>query len=521
MKKSIATIAATLMLGSLVVGCTGAKEKPADGTADNTPAADKKPITFSWLVYDRTEGKVRPDWEIFQEIEKKTGVKVDFQVVSSEGLAEKRQIMIATNTVTDFIQVSTQDGRDYGPEKVFLNLKDYLDKAPNLKKFYDKYPEAKAQATGADGGLYTVPVLEGDAEGKGFNFVWLVRKDLVDKVNLKEPTNPDELYQYLKTLKEKYPDAYPYSPAAVTGDVGLYTVMGNMFTGISGFFNLNPQTGKYAFAPNEKGFKDAIVYMNKLYSEKLLDPEYPFLTAPQWEERIMKGKALVSFYWKANLATLTESAKKAGAPADYELDAITPVVAPGVKNYLYSRAVVGSTGRAVSAKVKDKDRAVQFLDYLLSEEGTNYLALGIQGKSYTLDNGKPVFMKEFGDTPYVPLRRDFGVWYDMINLNNAMSREAWERSSSDKMKAINTKYEKYIIPAPKASVKTKEELELEKSKLSNLTKFLEQKMTEFVTGKTPINDTTYNDFIAQAKKLGSDDLLNMYNTAYARTYGSN
>lgn len=518
MKKQIATLVAAVMLGGLAAGCSGTGSKPAAGDQGADSAA-KKPITFTWLVYDRTEGKVRSDWEIFKEIEAKTGVKIDFQVVSQEGLNEKRQIMIATNSVTDFIQVTAQEGRENGPEKVFLNLKDYLDKAPNLKAFYEAYPEAKALATGADGGLYTVPVLEGDPEGKGFNFVWLVRKDLTSKLNLKDPTNPDEFYQYLKTLKEHYPDTYPFSPQTIVGDVGLYTVIGSMFTGIQGFFNLNPQTDTYAFAPYEKGYKDAIVFMNKLYAEKLLDPEYPFLTATQWDERIMKGKALVSYYWKANLPTLTENAKKAGAPADYELDVILPFAAPGIKPYQFSRALVGSTGRAISAKVKDKDRAVEFLDYLLSEEGTNYLSLGIEGKTYTIEDGKPVFLKEFGETPYVPLRRDWGVWYDNITLNNAISRDAWERGMNEKSKAINKKYEPYIVPAPKAIVKTKEELELEKSKLNNLNKYLEQKITEFVTGKTPINDTTYNQFIEQAKKLGSDELLNMYNTAYKRTYG--
>lgn len=65
----------------------------------------KSPIQFSWLAYDRVEGKVRQDWEIFKEIEAKTGVSVDFQIVSQEGLIEKRQIMIATNSVTDFIRL--------------------------------------------------------------------------------------------------------------------------------------------------------------------------------------------------------------------------------------------------------------------------------------------------------------------------------------------------------------------------------------------------------------------------------
>jgi putative aldouronate transport system substrate-binding protein len=63
-------------------------------------------------------------------------------------------------------------------------------------------------------------------------------------------------------------------------------------------------------------------------------------------------------------------------------------------------------------------------------------------------------------------------------------------------------------------------MELEKSRLNNLNKYLEQQITEFVTGKTPISDETYQRFLDQAKKLGADDLLNMYNTAYKRTYGS-
>lgn len=90
---------------------------------------------------------------------------------------------------------------------------------------------------------------------------------------------------------------------------------------------------------------------------------------------------------------------------------------------------------------------------------------------------------------------------------------------SDKSKEINKKYEPYIVPAPKQIVKTEEELELEKSKLNNLNKYLEQKLTEFVTGKTPINDETYQQFLEQAKKLGADELLRMYDAAYTRTYG--
>ncbi|WP_054955706.1 extracellular solute-binding protein [Paenibacillus dakarensis] len=508
-RKWIGVLIFCMLTGLIAGGCS------SGGSSGNDP---NKPVTFSWLVYDRVEGKVREDWEIFKEIEKKTGVSIKFNIVSQEGLAEKKQIMIATNSVTDFMQVDNQEGREHGPEKVFLNLNDYLDKAPNLKKFYEDYPEAKAVATGSDGGIYTVPVIEGDAAGKGFNFIWYTRKDLLDKYNLKEPTTVDEFYQLLKDFKEKEPKSYPLINNAIIGDTGLYTVMGRAFTGIQGFYNIDPTTDQYAFAPYHDGYKDALVFMNKLYSEKLLDPEFWMLTQAQWEERILTGKSLVTYFWKADLESLVDKARKAGI-ADYELDALPLFAADGIKNYQYSRPVIGGSGRAISAKVKDKERAVQFMDFLVSEEGSNYLSLGIEGKTYTMEDGKPVYMKEFGTSPFNTLRKEWGVWYDLITLNNAKSREVWERGLSDKSKDINKRYEPFIIPAPKQIVKTEEELELEKSKLNNLNKFLEQRLTEFVTGKTPINDETYKQFLDDAKKLGSDDLLNMYNTAYNRTYG--
>lgn len=518
MKSSkVAASLAVVMLGGLVAACSN-NNSPGTSNPDggSTPAASK----FTWLVYDRPEGKFREDWEILKVLQEKTGSEIKFEVTSQEGLAEKRQIMIATNSVTDFIQVTNQEGRDHGPEKIFLNLKDYLDIAPNLKKFYETYPEAEAMATGSDGGLYTVPILEGDPEGKGFNFVWMARQDLLDEHNLQPPATPDEFYEFLKKLKELYPDTYPLTSNSPIGDVGLYTVFGRAFTGIDGFFNLNPETDEYAFAPYHEGYKDAMEYLNKLYSEKLLDPEYALITGAQWEERMLTGKSLVTYFWKADIDPMIVKAKEAGGPDTFNLDAIPMFAADGIKPYVFSRQLVGSTGRAVSAKVKDKEAAVKFLDFMVGEEGTNLLSLGIQDKTYTIVDGQPRYMEEFGTSPYVPLRKDYGVWYDNITINNAVSRAAWEAGLDEKSLDMNARYQQFIIPAPKAIVKTDEEMELEKSKLSNLNKYLEQKITDFVTGKTAINDATYQEFIDQAKRLGADELLEMYNTAYKRTYGS-
>lgn len=105
-----------------------------------------------------------------------------------------------------------------------------------------------------------MPVIEGDAEGKGFNFIWYARKDVMDQHGLKAPETMDEFYQFLKTLKEKEPDSYPLISNGIVGDTGLYTVFGRAFTGIQGFFNIDPATDKYAFAPYRDGYKESLIF---------------------------------------------------------------------------------------------------------------------------------------------------------------------------------------------------------------------------------------------------------------------
>ncbi|WP_461671145.1 extracellular solute-binding protein, partial [Mycobacterium tuberculosis] len=216
-----------------------------------------------------------------------TNVKIEFEPVA-DGWAEKQQILIATNSVPDFMMTGHTDARTYGPEGVFLDLGKYLDQAPNLKKFFEQYPEAEAVVTGADGGIYSVPTIE----GKGFNYSWLVRRDLMDKYGIKDPANPEEFYQMLKTLKEHHPDTYPLVPERAThiNADSLFAPFLTAFTGLSGFVAFDPSHKEYKFAPEHPGFKDTLEYMNRLYNEKLLDPEFLIMKSAQWEEGLLSGK---------------------------------------------------------------------------------------------------------------------------------------------------------------------------------------------------------------------------------------
>jgi putative aldouronate transport system substrate-binding protein len=519
-KRKIAMALTSVMLTGVVAGCGSSGEKPAaTGTGS---AGEIKPATYTWLVGDRIEGPIRQDWEIFKEIEKKTGAKIEFQAVPATSLAEKKKILIATNSVPDIMHITNQEGREQGPEGVFLNLKDHLDQAPNIKKYFEDNPEAKAIATAADGGIYAVPNLDSYVGGKGFDHAWYLRKDLLDKYGLKMPTNMDEFYQLLKAFKQQNPESYPLTmfPPATEKKMGLYTVFLRSFTGIQGLINMNPDNQEYAFAGYQKGFKEALEYMNKLYSEKLLDPEYSLLTRAQYDERLISNKSFVTYVWKADIEDVTVKARKANSNPDFNMEGFKQVTAPNVKDYQFARSVVNANGIALSSKVKDKQAAVKLLDFLIGDEGKKLLSLGIEGKTYQMVDGKPRYLESFGTSPFNGLRKDFGVWFPGIGSDFALARLAWESALNPNTKKVNDAYEPIIIPAPRGYVKNKEEQDLEKSKLSNLEKYMDQKMAEFVVGKAPINDDTIKQFIDQCKKLGLDEIITMYNTAYKRTYGT-
>lgn len=106
-KRAYAATLTAIMFGGMIAGCSSGgpsagTSTPAKDTGGTTappsattpaPAASQQPkaVTFTWLAANRVEGPVKQDWETFKEIEKKTGAKIDFQVISEEALPEKEK----------------------------------------------------------------------------------------------------------------------------------------------------------------------------------------------------------------------------------------------------------------------------------------------------------------------------------------------------------------------------------------------------------------------------------------------
>ncbi|RTE10871.1 extracellular solute-binding protein [Paenibacillus whitsoniae] len=535
--KWLAGITAVAAMVTLIAGCSDKQEAATKNETAASPSAQSNPrtgglslplsstpVTYKFLIREVADIPVKNDWLVLKELAKKTNVNIQFEPVPSTGYEEKKKLLIATNNVPDFSLVNETDALKAGPDKVFLNLKPYIDKGlmPNVKKLMSEIPDIAAVTTAGDGGIYSLPGL---SEPNWLSYSWMVRDDVMKELGLQPPKDTDDLYRMLKAMKEKNPKSFPLimqnAAAAGSNVSSLFNVFTTMFTETSSTLGYNPFNKKYEFAPSHPQYKNMLTYLNKLYTEGLLDQEFAIMKTQNWEQRVQSGASFMTYYNKGRIDIFTDAAVKADPNTKYNMVGMAPVAAPGMRPFQLLKAKVNApVSVALSANIKNPEIAVQFFDYLYSDEGSDIYMLGAEGVTYERVNGKAKYLPALGTIPTAiqsKLKADYGIRYNNFPLLNYVNkgRDA-EPPMTKKLQELETLNAKSAIDPPPSVIATEAELSLEKSKLPSLEKYIEQKLTEFVMGKTPISDAALNDFIAQCKKLGSDELIKMYNDQLQR-----
>lgn len=142
-----------------------------------------------------------------------------------------------------------------------------------------------ASTQGEDGQHYAIAMpLHTSYQGEYFGSSMMYDTAVLNELGLEVPTNADELYNVLKTVKEKT-DLIPLS--LVGTDAETIKSMFGMWTNYT-----IGEDGKIVNTAREY-YKDFVTYMNKLYSEGLLDPESLYQTSTERDEKVVSGKTFM------------------------------------------------------------------------------------------------------------------------------------------------------------------------------------------------------------------------------------
>lgn len=403
--KSMALFTALSLSISLFAGC-GSNNAGTDSTASASTSAQasasvaktpelNKEAKIRIGVPDNTgvkgleEGATENNNQFINAIREKTGYKnVEWNIVPMANELDKYNLMFASGDVYDIIyNFNLEVFRRFNGQGALQPVDDYVKQfGSEINSLVTEDAWALVTSNGQKFGI-PVPAYQ-KYNNVALGSAFMVRQDYMDKLGLKAPANTDELYTFLKTIKEKDPSGKGTVPYVANAGNN-----GNPFDGldgITGAFGLSQITnmavpfivkdGKLVDA-QDVYLKSCLEYLAKLYKEGLIDNEYLFNKTQQMTEKLASGKAASAYqgYW--DVSTLQKTLNEADPNA--KLTFIPPVAGPdGSKGYY-----MGAPANAyymVPKGAKYANEAVDLLNsYLKDKDLQSFVSFGKEGTHYT------------------------------------------------------------------------------------------------------------------------------------------
>ena len=183
MKKALLVLLAVLLVAGTVFA-QSATETKSEGPDELTYWASLN-AAITANSFDEL-----PYW---QELMARTNTKVSFQhVAANNNVAEAFAVLTASRrSMPDIIEYKWINYAG-GPQKaiddgVIIALNDYMQYAPNLKKFLDEHPDIANMVKTDEGNYYCFPFLRGDSYENNtllYTEGWVYRTDLLAKAGV-------------------------------------------------------------------------------------------------------------------------------------------------------------------------------------------------------------------------------------------------------------------------------------------------------------------------------------------------
>lgn len=396
-------IVSGLITGSLLMGLygCGATENTtvSDTQKQESSQEDLEPVTFTFYNADGMEDT----WTdpVAQKITEKTGVtlKMDYPADASDN---RIALMVATGEYPDLV-FAKGDAPTLIQNDALIDMSDLIDEyGPNIKKLYgDEYENLRYSSD--DPSIYQLcsdKVQEETLETSGTaQLQWAVLQENGYQI----PYTLDEYMQMIRDYMVKYPTINEKPTIGISiacSDWHWYTMLSNP----SGYMNGSADNGQWIVDDEKQevyykhaadGQKEYYKWLNEMYNEGILDPEFATQTHEDFVLKVAEGRVLglLDEEWDYTGAEISlradgqEEHTYAGLPVTIDRS----VKCPSLKQ---QNLAVG-WGIGITKSCKDPVRAVRFLDWLCSDEAQILLNWGIEGVDYYYDeNGKRCITEE-------------------------------------------------------------------------------------------------------------------------------
>lgn len=341
-KFSLAALALFVSVTLLLSGCNSNNKGNNSSGSDDGGSSSKK-VTLSILSWE-TESKIKPLLDAFQEQHK--NVSFDFQYAPPvTDYVQKLQSMLLTNTAPDIFVLLPENRAEVFQGNYALDLSDQpfmQNITQNNKNMYLNHEDQKVY---------------GMAQSSWIGGIWY-NEELFQKAGIQgEPNSWEEFMEACAKLK-------------AAGVTPIYdNFQDGSMSSVVGLFATETQTSNPKFDEDvlngKKSFADGwtvpfqMVY-NDLISNDYLSPDMVGMSGDQIRNDFATGRVAMIL----GTVTDTQTFKEINPDLSFKMMGI-PGTTPGNKRYFGT----GGVGYAVNSQTENKEAALAFLDFMMTEQG--------------------------------------------------------------------------------------------------------------------------------------------------------
>ncbi|MDF2646298.1 MAG: transporter substrate-binding protein [Paenibacillus sp.] len=468
MKKKFALSLALLLSVTSLSACATDEAKKTETAA--SPAATnanlddgKELMNISLMVPQYAEIGPSSDSSLVKKLNEKLNIKLEIQWIPGASYNDKISVLAASNSLPDVYRVATQDYMQWRDKGVFLDVKPFLSAYPNLTKHL---PEAAWMELNAKNSYYGMPYY-----GIPHLFSMSIRKDWLDKLNLKMPETIDEFYTVAKAFVTQDPDGN--GKADTTGFSILANANGTFGNAayLQGAFGLGNEwalkDGKLvAMQAQLEELKGFIGFLRKAYAEGVMDKNFLVMKPADARNKLWNGQSGIQLVNPNEVIRLDIPNIKKNAPQAELVQLMPPAGPTGIRATQTDGMGQNKVVINKNTDPKKQQRILKLLDYMLSDEGYDLLKEGVEGVDYkknadgsfvkldTKENGtlfsinffrradKAIQLHKYNDQTYVKqveqwLNNNDKYDYPNVGLGLAAETEAYKKMN---ITTLNTKW---------------------------------------------------------------------------------
>ena len=425
MKKILAAMLVASLAATAMVSC-GKKETESSSTpessktessdAASTDEGDAEPagvtyplegdnsITY-WLPLNSnvSAGSASMnDTPLKTALDAATGITVEYIHPAQGTEQESLNLLLSSGELPDIVE-TTWVSRAGGPELAFKSkqlvaLNEHMAAwAPDYTAYLEANPDIDKMVRTDEGNYFGFPFIRGAEELMVF-YGPIVRQDWLEELGIEEPTTIAEWYDMLTAFKNEKGATAPLTQNGV--DLSMFDY-GSPFVGAYGVtlgFSLN-DAGEIIYGPVQPEFKEFLAEMAKWYAEGLIDPNFYTNDRATWQANMLNDLSGATVgYSGSGIGTLlpalqevTPTAELAGTKYPSLVEGENAPLGQKDTPFMSSYQVAGVTPSG------NEELAFKFLNFGYTEAGTTIYNFGVEGESYTMVDGEPIFVEAISE----------------------------------------------------------------------------------------------------------------------------